>query len=93
MTEAVATLETLVYPVQVFPFPALDVIPPVVTVPPADVDADVCFAVAVAVAVAAAVVEAVLYTGAETVPNPETLAVPATPTTTNGDAQSHTAMV
>lgn len=81
MTEAVATFETLVYPVQVFPLPGLGV----VTVPPAEVTDPVADA-------SAEVTVAVLVAGAETVPpTVDTLAVPATaPTRSAGDTQSHT---
>lgn len=88
--DAVATLETLVYPVQVFPLPWPDadvaVVPPAVTVPAPDEEA-----AAVPVADAAVVAVALLDTGVLTVPMPDTLAVPAaTPATIAGDAQSHT---
>lgn len=84
MTEAVATSDTLVKPVQVapFPFPPPDVGDAllVMTVPELVVDAPVPVAVVVAVAV----------TLAGTVPDiiePEPLAVP---TSATGEAQSHT---
>lgn len=92
-TEAVATLETLVYPVQVLPFASVDTEPPAVTVPaPADVDTAVAVAAApVVVPMAAVAVKMAVLDAAETtVPMPDTLAVPNCLATTNGDTQSHT---
>lgn len=99
--DAVATGATLVYPVQVAPFPGVSLSPlvaddegePVSAVPEAELVVVAAAVVTREVAVAVAV--AVLLAG--TVPEipempdiPDTLAVPATPATTVGDAQPHT---
>lgn len=84
MTEAVATFDTLVYPVQVAPFPCppsalVDVGALVMTVPELVAEVlDGPVAVAVAVTLAGTVPD---------ITEPETLAVP---TRATGEAQSHT---
>lgn len=90
-TEAVAMLETLVYPVQVLPFPCAPAVL-VVNVPDAPlpvVPPPVVTAVAVAVAVAVALMLAGTVPDIADMPDiPDTLAVPAA--TIIGAAQSQT---